>query len=81
MCDASTNFGPPTSFVAWAEPENEEVEMSCKELETDLEKTSDPVEHSCNESSEKGSLSLENTIEENHNTHGDDIHLGKCNIP
>jgi len=55
------NVGPPTSFVAWAEPETEEIDASCKE-----QQTTDPEENSCGESYEKGTLSPENAPEENH---------------
>ena len=55
------NVGPPTSFVAWAESETEEIDASCKE-----QQTTDPVENSCGESYEKVTLSPENAPEENH---------------
>lgn len=72
-CDTSASFVPPTSFVAWAEPENEHADaLSGEEQTKDLESTSDPVKNtaSSDEGSDKVLLQSENTSEENNNTQG-----------
>ena len=70
--NSSINSGPPTSFVAWAEPENEEVNTVSKEQQSNLKSQSEPVEMGSDFSDihETGTIKPDYATDENHSSQG-----------
>lgn len=75
-CNSSMDLAPPTSFVAWAEPENEHVTSLPKDQENNnLESTSEPAEIKDN-NQETLASETENGAQENDNNRGLKLGLG-----
>ncbi|XP_068681369.1 baculoviral IAP repeat-containing protein 6-like isoform X1 [Montipora foliosa] len=70
--NSSINSGPPTSFVAWAEPENEELNTVSKEQESNLKSQNEPVEIGSDFSDihETGTIKPDYSTDENHSSQG-----------
>ena len=78
-CNSSLDLAPPTSFVDWAEPENEHVTSLPKDQENNnLESTSEPVEikGGLDNNQETLASETENGAQENHNNRGLKLGLG-----
>lgn len=81
--DVSVSTGPPTSFVAWAEPNNEEdMEGTCTEQDNDSENVSEtltPVSNGDESCKEEVSTPMptpyQNTSEECKNGQGANLYV------
>ena len=69
--DSSASTGPPTSFVAWAELNSEDMEGASSEQEKDSKPSSDPLESNVDECCEEDTVTPENPSEECNSGQGD----------